>query len=87
MLRQLLYLVSCVLVLSLIGNVFAQEPEWDFYIPYAFEPPILDGHGEATDEHQRESAAVALVVESDSVGGGVGHGEAGDLGRATRAVG
>jgi len=47
MFKAMTYLVSCVVVLSLVGSVFAQEPEWDFYIPYAFDPPILDGEMDA----------------------------------------
>ncbi len=43
MCHKLSYAFSVVLVLSLVGNVFAQDLEWDFYIPYAFTPPALDG--------------------------------------------
>ncbi|HUV67887.1 MAG TPA: sugar-binding protein, partial [Sedimentisphaerales bacterium] len=47
MFRNLMYLIAAVAVLGLAGNVFAQESAWDFYIPYAFEPPVLDGQVDA----------------------------------------
>jgi len=43
MFRKLIYLISSVVMLGLVGNVFAQEPARDFDIPYASEPPVLDG--------------------------------------------
>jgi hypothetical protein len=43
MCHKLLYVLSVVFVLSLVGNAFCQEPERDLDIPYAFEPPVLDG--------------------------------------------
>ncbi len=41
------YVFSVVLVLGLVGNIFAQDPELDIYIPYTFEPPVLDAEVDA----------------------------------------
>jgi len=43
MCNKLFYSFSIILALCLFSNVFAQEPERDFDIPYAFDPPVLDG--------------------------------------------
>ena len=64
MCNKLFYVFSVVLVLSLAGNVFAQEPERDFDIPYAFDPPVLDGE---IDEVWADASQqnIAVFIQGD----------------------
>ena len=74
MCRKLMYLILSVVVLSLVGNVFAQEPAWDFYIPYAFEPPVLDAEVDAVWRGaSTQQIAVPINGTADSALDASGH--------------
>jgi len=77
MCRKLMYLILSVVVLSLVGNVFAQEPAWDFYIPYAFEPPVLDAEVDAVWRGaSTQQIAVPINGTADSALDASGHWQA-----------